>query len=111
MLPSMFVVDFWLCAGVHRAPAFLRHCFREQLYYHTAIDPGGDDSGEWELWDEFFKGDLELDYDAPAPNMVDGRVVEKGWRKKRAEDLEREVREEYPELNDHEVLIECERRS
>jgi len=48
--------------GVHRAPAFLRHCFREQHYYHTATDPGGDDFGEWELWDEFFKGDLELDY-------------------------------------------------
>ena len=33
--------------GVHRAPAFLRHCFVEQPYYHTAEDPGGDDSGEW----------------------------------------------------------------
>lgn len=33
--------------GVHRAPAFLRHCFVEQPYYHTSEDPGGDDSGEW----------------------------------------------------------------
>ena len=97
--------------GVHRAPAFIRHCFREQHYYHTSIDPGGDDSGEWELWDEFFKGDLKLDYDAPAPNMIDGRVIEKGWRKRLAEELEKEVREEFPELSDREVVIECERRS
>ena len=96
--------------GVHRAAAFIRHCFVEQPYYHTEEDPGGDDSGEWELWDEYFRFDLELDYDAP-PNMIDGRPVEKGWRRREAEALEAEVREEHPEMTDEEVVIECERRS
>ena len=63
-----------------------------------------------ELWDEYFRFDLELDYDAP-PNMIDGRAVEKGWRRRQAEALETEVREEHPELSDEEVAIECERRS
>lgn len=63
-----------------------------------------------ELWDEYFRFDLELDYDAP-PNRIDGRAVEKGWRRRQAEALEAEVREEHPNLSDEEVLIECERRS
>jgi hypothetical protein len=63
-----------------------------------------------ELWDEYFRFDLELDYDAP-PNMIDGRAVEKGWRRRQAAELEAEVREEHPDLSDEEVLIECERRS
>ena len=63
-----------------------------------------------ELWDEYFRFDLELDYDAP-PNMIDGRVVEKGWRRRQAEALEAEVREEHPEFSDEEVAFECERRS
>ena len=43
--------------------------------------------------------------------MIDGRAVEKGWRKRQAAEMEKEVREEFPELSDREVLIECERRS
>lgn len=63
-----------------------------------------------ELWDEYFRFDLELDYDAP-PNMIDGRPVEKGWRRRQAAALQAEVRKENPGLSDEEVLIECERRS
>ena len=42
---------------------------------------------------------------------IDGRAVEKGWRRRQAEELEAEVRDEHPDWSDEDVLIECERRS
>ena len=62
-----------------------------------------------ELWDEYFKLDLEIDFDA-APNMIDGQVLEKGWRRRQAEAEAAELKAEHPDWTDRQVLVELERR-